>query len=728
MLNKILFTLYPLVILAMAASTVVEKYCGTEFVSTYFYGSWWFSLLWALLAAAAIAYIIISHLRRWNILLLHISLIIILAGALLTHLTSFKGGIHLRVGETSDEYYKTDNNMSDMKKEHLPFKLRLDAFNIQYHDGTDAANNYMSHITVINGNEHFTGIISMNKIFSYKGIRFYQSSYDEDCHGSILQINSDPYGIPVTYTGYVILFFSLIWLLIDPKGTFRRLLRSDALRKGAFILPLLLCALSSSATTTLPMKTAGHLGQLYMLHNDRVCQMQTYAYDFTKKLCGRATYKGCTPEQVMAGFIFWGNDWCNEPIIKVKGGELKETLHLPDYISLNSLFPMGQYNLQVYVEEYYNGNQDKINSEAAKLDEKVQLIMELRSGSPFKIFPKTIKDQTKWFAPNQKYPSYISHTDSVRMQQVFANLYTSAISGNNARVNNIIDKVIQYQFSNGGNSLPSKIQVSAERLNNAVPFATILFMVNLTLGFIALLYTIWHMTVGRNLHLINISLSILLMISFMALTLTLSLRWIISGYIPMSNGYESMLMIAWFTQFIAILMQRKAHIVLVFGFLLSGFFLLVSHISQMDPAIGQIMPVLNSPLLCIHVSIIMMSYALLAFTFICGIMGLCIRSRALQLQTLSRIFLYPAIVTMGIGIFVGAIWANVSWGTYWSWDPKETWALITFMIYSVVLHKQTLPRISRPTVYHLYMTIAFLSIIMTYFGVNYILGGMHSYA
>ena len=179
---------------------------------------------------------------------------------------------------------------------------------------------------------------------------------------------------------------------------------------------------------------------------------------------------------------------------------------------------------------------------------------------------------------------------------------------------------------------------------------------------------------------------------------------------------------------IAIVMQMKIRLMMVFGFLLSGFFLLVSHINQMDPAIGQMMPVLNSPLLSLHVSIIMMSYALLSLTFICGIMGLAMRSHAEALQVLSRIFLYPAITCMGFGIIIGAIWANVSWGNYWSWDSKETWALITFMLYAVVVHTQSLPLFRKPIAYHVYMTLAFLSIIMTYFGVNYFLTGMHSYA
>ena len=178
----------------------------------------------------------------------------------------------------------------------------------------------------------------------------------------------------------------------------------------------------------------------------------------------------------------------------------------------------------------------------------------------------------------------------------------------------------------------------------------------------------------------------------------------------------------------------------------SGFFLLVSHISQMDPQIGHLMPVLSSPLLTIHVSVIMMAYALLSITFLTGIWGLitghsltCPKEKDASPRggsegvlhsslLMSQLFLYPALTCMGLGIFIGAIWANVSWGTYWSWDPKETWALITFMVYAVPVHQQSFPWLRSPRHYHLYMVLAFLTILMTYFGVNYFLGGMHSYA
>ncbi len=207
----------------------------------------------------------------------------------------------------------------------------------------------------------------------------------------------------------------------------------------------------------------------------------------------------------------------------------------------------------------------------------------------------------------------------------------------------------------------------------------------------------------------------------------------------MANGYETMLVMAWIIILLSLLLYRRFHIIMSFGFLMSGFFLLVSHISQMDPEITHTMPVLSSPLLSAHVSLIMMAFALLSLTFICGLTTVVLRfvkkqapkrfeEQAVSLQVLSQLFLYPAMATLGFGIFIGAIWANVSWGTYWGWDPKETWALITMMIYAVALHGGSLPLFRKPLAYHIYMVLAFLSILMTYFGVNYFLGGMHSYA
>ena len=754
MVKKIIFILYILVLVCMAAATIVEKSQGTDYAHAHYYGAWWFILIWAVLAALGAFYIIKRKVKCASTLALHLSFIIILAGALLTHISAKRGMIHLRIGQPTDTYMAQDEEQG-MKEEKLPFSLCLQKFEAKMHDGTNAVADYSSKFTVIDGDDKSEGEVSMNNIYSHRSYRLYQSSYDEDGKGSVLAINADPYGIPVTYTGYALLFISLVWMLFDPKGGYRKLLKSPLLKKGALITALILSmgniqtlhaesATGNLQNAVLPKETAEKFGELHILYNDRICPVQTFALDFCKKIYGARSYQGLTAEQVLSGWVFYGNTWASEPFIKIKSGEMKTAMNLPDYASLNTFFnrEMGGYTIGQYVQEYYNGQQDKFHQQAADIDGKIQIIMELREGISLKVLPytftknvKATKDHpfikagtTTWFSPVDKLPQAVEQQHALYIRNVFSLLNGDVKAGNISRVNEFFVKMKKYQEVSSGNSLPTATQYKAERINNAFPFATILFMANLTLGFIALFYTIYRMTKKREIKALNIALPILLGISFLALTFGLALRWIISGNIPMSNGYESMLTVAWFVMLISILMQLRIRIVMVFGFLISGFFLLVSHINQMDPAIGQMMPVLNSPLLSIHVSIIMMSYALLSLTFICGIMGICLRSHGEELQALSRIFLYPALTTMGFGIFIGAIWANVSWGNYWSWDSKETWALITFMIYAVVVHTQSLPVFRKPLVYHIYITLAFLSIAMTYFGVNYFLTGMHSYA
>ena len=754
MVKKIIFILYILVLVCMAAATIVEKSQGTDYAHAHYYGAWWFILIWAVLAALGAFYIIKRKVKCASTLALHLSFIIILAGALLTHISAKRGMIHLRIGQPTDTYMAQDEEQG-MKEEKLPFSLCLQKFEAKMHDGTNAVADYSSKFTVIDRDDKSEGEVSMNNIYSHRSYRLYQSSYDEDGKGSVLAINADPYGIPVTYIGYALLFISLVWMLFDPKGGYRKLLKSPLLKKGALMTALILSmgdiqtlhaesATGNLQNAVLPKETAEKFGELHILYNDRICPVQTFALDFCKKIYGARSYQGLTAEQVLSGWVFYGNTWANEPFIKIKSGEMKTAMNLPDYASLNTFFnrEMGGYTIGQYVQEYYNGQQDKFHQQAADIDGKIQIIMELREGISLKVLPYTFTKNVKatkehpfikagtttWFAPVDKLPLAVEHQHALYIKNVFSLLYGDVQKGNMDRVNIFFDKMLKYHEVSSGSSLPSKIQYQAERINNAFPFATILFMANLTLGFIALFYTIYRMTKKREIKVLNIALPILLGVSFLTLTFGLALRWIISGNIPMSNGYESMLTVAWFVMLISILMQLRIRIVMVFGFLISGFFLLVSHINQMDPAIGQMMPVLNSPLLSIHVSIIMMSYALLSLTFICGIMGICLRSHGEELQALSRIFLYPALTTMGFGIFIGAIWANVSWGNYWSWDSKETWALITFMIYAVVVHTQSLPIFRKPLVYHIYITLAFLSIAMTYFGVNYFLTGMHSYA
>ena len=742
MLKKTIITVYILVLLALGSATIVEKFHGSVYATENFYTSWWITTLWILLSLCGSLYILRRKVRRLSVLSLHLSFLLILLGAFLTHLTSSTGMLHLRKGIFSDTYIA---NSKEPDERRLPFSLRLDSFEISKHAGTEAVSDYISHLTVSSGTDSASCIVSMNNILKRSGVRIYQSSYDPDGEGTILSVNSDPYGIPLTYSGYALLFISLVWVLIDPRGNYRQILRHPLLRKSILGLLFLLCfSTAHSSPRSLSQKDASRMCSLCVLYNDRICPLETYALDFTKKLYGSRSYKGYSAEQVFTGFLFWRDEWMQEPILKVKDTEVRNKLGFSKYIRPSELFKSGEgYILGPYLNEYYRGASDKFHEGINRLDEKMGLLMKLHNHEPLKLFPFTHDGATTWYCPNESYPDYIVADQQTYMRTIIKYLYDSAQKGDYKTFDETISKLIKYQHTFGGASLPSPTRLRAEHIYNKIPFATILFMVNLTLGILSFIFTIYRLTHTKLSPLTDMIVKStevgIMTLSFLSITLCLSLRWLIRGTIPMSNGYETMLLMSWIIMLASLALFRKFRIILSFGFLLSGFFLLVSHISQMDPQITHLMPVLSSPLLTIHVSIIMMAYALLSLTFICGLTALllrlfrgkdaeCLGSQIESLQLLSQLLLYPSIAAMGMGIFIGAIWANISWGTYWSWDPKETWALITFMVYAAAVHTSSLPIFRRPLAYHWFITLSFLTILMTYFGVNYFLGGMHSYA
>lgn len=655
-LKKTLFALYVLVIVCMAAATVVEKYSGTDFVRSNVYGAWWFSLLWAVLTAAGVVYFLRHRCKSWSGIALHLSFVVILAGAFVTHVSSERGTVHLRQGSyiSTCVMYDRYNQPYDAQ---MPFQMRLDRFDVQYHEGTDAAEDYVSQFTIIDHGKQYSGKVSMNRIFRYGAMRFYQSSYDNDMLGASVSFNSDPIGIPLTYTGYALLFFSLVYMLFDPHGAYRKLLRLSHLKKGLMMMALLFALGSSSAEAhVLPKESADRFGRLMVLHNSRICPLQTLAIDFTKNLYGKASYNGYTPEQVLTGWMFYADDWMQEPMLRLKGAEMRDRMQLPEYVPVSQFFnsAMGGYTLGPYVQEYYGGNHDAFHSQVAAIDNKIQMIMELRSGSLLKLFPYTNKGKTTWFAPTDDLPNAMDREHQQFVRSICLLLGDCALASDYTQMDAVVGKMLKYQQKNGGASMPSDRRVAAERIYNRIPFATILFMLCLAMGIISFLYAVIRMC-------------------------------------REDNGANNV-----------------------------G--------TDADP-------VLNSPLLSVHVSIIMMGFAMLSFTFISGLTALLLhlvsrtaQPKIVQLQQLSLVFLYPALAALGIGIFIGAIWANVSWGEYWGWDPKEVWALITFMIYAIPLHARSVAQLRRPTAFHLFMTLAFLTLVMTYFGVNYFLGGMHSYA
>lgn len=742
--KRIAFSLTYVLVAVMAAATFIEKPLGHAALADHVYGAWWFAVLWAALAVSALLFFL-SRRRPLHSVVLHLSFVVILLGALTTSLTATRGQLHLRVGQSARSFQI--DGPGAPRYAALPATVELTDFDVVRHAGTQAPADYVSHLTVRYADGRAErAAVSMNKVYRCGPARLYQMSYDADGRGSYLQVGVDRWGRPLTYAGYALLLVGLVWMLLAPRGKFRTLLRHPLLRRGLLGLALLLTGTATTlAAPTLPAGEAERFGRLLVVYGDRVCPVQTLARDFTAKLHGSPRYAGYSAEQVLLGWLFWDSEWSREPIVRVKSAELRRALQLPAYAAFSDFFsPTAGYRLAPYVEAYWQGRRDALTKAAADLDDRLQLLVGLRQGLTLRMFPLTDADGTlHWYAPTESLPATADTLHRAFVGRVFNELYASALSGDHVRTDRLLAAIDTFQQRGGGASLPTPRALRAERTYNALQLPVWLSRTNLTLGLLSLgalvvaLVRRRGLPHGRAVHRTGVALQAA---GFATLTFYLALRMEVSGRIPLGNGYETMLALAWLTLLLALLLVRRLRLLMPFGFLLSGFFLLVSSLSQMNPQITPLVPVLSSPLLSVHVSLVMAAYALLAFTFLTAVTALTLvaargGTRALgvadqteALRRVSQLFLLPGLAFLGAGIFVGAVWADQSWGRYWGWDPKEVWALISFLIYAVAAHDDSLRPLKHPVVYHAYMILAFLSVVMTYWGVNYFLGGLHSYA
>ena len=423
-MKKFLIAVYGCLLLLLAATTFVEQTYSTDFVEKHVYHTIWFCCLWGALAAMTV--VVLVRLRLWRhlpTLLLHGSFLVILAGAMTTFLCGRKGYVHLTVGSEVNCFLEQDGR----QVVELPFTLRLDSFRIEYYPGTDAPADYISYI-------HGETPVSMNRILSRQGFRFYQSSFDEDMQGSWLTVNYDPWGIGVTYSGYLLLGVSMLWMLVSRGGEFRRLLRHPLLKKGGMFVLLLLCLGSGvhaqkRSLPALARKQADSLARKQVIYNDRVVPFNTLARDFVLKLTGKPSYGGMTPEQVIGGWLLRPEVWQNEPMIYLKNEALRRLLHLETpYACLADLFDGEKYRLQ----KFWKGKQDhhqkmtSLEKAIVEADEKVGLILMLQNGTLIRPLPK-----------------------------------------------------------DGSVEPVSDTKIQAELLYNRIPFSKLLFMFNLTVGMLA---------------------------------------------------------------------------------------------------------------------------------------------------------------------------------------------------------------------------------------------------
>ena len=671
-LNKIIiFTLYTLIIACIGFATVIEKYRDTLFVSEHIYGAWWFTALWAVLTVASLAYIMQQRLyKRMAVLLLHLSFVVILVGALTTHLFAQRGTMRLWEGVTESTFVDKDN-----KVVHLPFALTLKEFRIINYPGTDAPLDYQSHIDFKRLNSDSKAscggqmLVSMNNIGYLDHYRFFQQSYNSDGKGVTLGVSYDPYGIGITYFGYLLLLVGIIATLLSRHTQMRSLYRK------AIAVAVLLVSFSVSASAdnsplsvinsqfVVDKDIAQRMGTVNVLYNNRICPLNTVATDFTMKVAGRASWQGYSADQVFVSWMIYYMPW-EEALLKLTPSPSPK--------------------------------------EQKKYEERKAIVEMFYNGQFTKIFPYRIGHDVNWYSPGgQVLPREIPVKEQFFIKQSMDFLTEAIVTGQKDRALEIIEKIKLFQHEMVGDVLPSDNKTQAELFYNKLR---------------------------------SIKFPVLI-------TAQLGLRWWLSGHIPLSNGYETMLFMAWVLLVLTAVLFRKVRIILWIGPLAALCCLLVAMMAGSGSEITPLVPVLQSPLLSAHVMTVMCAYSLFIIQMILGIYTLILIKRshhknqpsALIHQTskftaLSQLLLYPAVFLLTIGIFLGAVWANVSWGNYWSWDPKESWALITLMVYAVPLHKASIGRFNSPTFYHAYMVVAFLAVLITYFGVNFLLGGMHSYA
>ena len=746
LLKRTAFSLLGILLLILTIATILEKIYGTDFVNEYIYSSVPFVILWGVTAITSLLYIIKSKLHRQPVIfLLHLSLLFILAGAFTTWIYGEQGTMRVRQGEQQTSF--TDSKGISHQ---LPFSITLNQFEIIYYKGTLAPMDFISHISVADKDCHrqIQGKVSMNHIFSYQHYRFYQSGYSEDNEGSVFSVSHDPYGIGITYAGYTLLLLSTVFFFFSPQSRFRQLLKSPLLHRSLTVI-LLLFAFSlnsnflkanSTSPKVLPREVAEHFGDLYILYNNRICPLQTFARDFTVKLYGSSSYKGLTPEEVLTGWLFYYDSWKNEPIIRIKSNEARKLLEiegnyarLKDYIST-----INEYKLEKMMNHIRSGEQvtDKRGIEEA--DEKFNIINLVCTGAMMKIFPcRNIAGKTlEWYSQSDQLPQDMDNDKWVfiRKSMSYVNEMIVMKKYNDACL--LLEKIKKYQQKECDGLLPADNKFKAEKIYNQFDYSKSVAMACICIGLICFIYYCHCMaSQKRTSRKAIIILNILLWIVFTYLSAAICLRGYVSNHLPLSNGFETMQFMAWCTLLLTFLLQRKFAMLLPFGFLLCGLTLMVSMLGESNPQITQLMPVLQSPLLSIHVVVIMIAYSLLAFIMLNGVTAVILhqsqkecKEQIERLQIISQIILYPAIFLLAIGIFIGAVWANVSWGRYWGWDPKEVWALITMLVYALALHPRTLPWFHRTMFFHVFCITAFITVLITYFGVNFLLGGMHSYA
>lgn len=640
----------------------------------------------------------------------------------------------------------------------LPFELKLVDFQLERYAGSMSPSSYASEIEVITTQEqkNMPYRIFMNHPLTYEGFKFFQSSYDKDEKGTVLEVNKDPGKWP-TYIGYFLLCLGFIANFFTQGSRFFKL--RTFLQKSSFaiFLPFLLCA-----STVLKADQSAYLEQfrknsqehtekffselLVQDYMGRIKPISTEALELVNKITNKSSIYELSAEQVILGMVTNPKQWQEIKIIKISNENIIKALNLPhntEYVSFSDIFDEeGYYKLAQQINVANQKSQSRrttFDNDVIKFDEKLNIVYLTFKGIFFKFIP--IPNDKKWLEPNEAFANDLIGSDTKKLlNQYLAGLAEGIENNQWTNANSALAALKESQRTISTIDLPSQTRVKAEVIYNHLSLFQKLISCYLILGLIALVTAMVFIFVGKNNRLIERVLFYAFVSSFLVHTLGLALRWYISGHAPWSDSYESLIYIGWSASLAGVVLFRKSLLALCASSLLAGIVMLVAHMSFINPQITNLVPVLKSYWLTIHVSIITASYGFLGLGALLGFLSLLlmimkkrsnkerINTQIRHLVAINEISLIIGISMLTIGNFLGGVWANESWGRYWGWDPKETWSFVSIIVYALILHLRFIKKLDSVFVFSIASFMGFATIIMTYFGVNYYLAGKHSYA
>ena len=646
----------------------------------------------------------------------------------------------------------------------LPFSIKLNKFIMDKYPGTNSASSYASEVQLIDTRKNVTKDfrIYMNNILNYDGYRFFQSSFDKDEKGTYLSVNNDFWGTTISYLGYILLTIGMLLALFSKKTRFyqvnKKLKKLRAANATLIITLLFTCASFLSAqsqNSNLPKHTvaAKHAEKFSRLivqdYKGRMKPMHTMSREILRKLSRKDHLNGLNADQVLLGMFINKEEWYGIDIIKLgEHKDIKKKLGITkDYAAYKDFFfKDGSYKLNKEMRKAYDlipKDRGVYEKELLKIDEKVNILGLAFSGGFLRIIPDQNNLNNTWISTH-------SHNNQLQEDGTIADTFFSnyqqalldATHSNNYRdANALLDKLNAYQHKVAGAILPSSTKINAEILLNKTNIFNRLALLYFFLGLAFLFFLFLSVfKPSVRLKLPYKILFALVIIGFILHTVGLGLRWYVSGRAPWSNGYESMIYIAWTSTLAGIIFTRKSFGALAATMILASTILLVSMLSFLDPEITPLVPVLKSYWLTIHVSLEAGSYGFLMLGAIIGLINLVlmifvnnsnkerVKRIIVEMSYISELTLIGGLFMVSIGTYLGGVWANESWGRYWGWDAKETWALVTILVYAFILHMRIIPKLFGLFSYNVATIFGLATVVMTYYGVNYYLSGLHSYA